>query len=161
VADRHHRTPDPADGKLYLCAVKDASSKRIVGYSIDERMTSQLAINALRNAVALRGPADTTVHSDRGSQFRSHAYQRVLRNAGLHGSMGRVGTCADNAAMESFFSLLQKNVLNRRRWRTRAELRLAIVSWIENVYHRRRRQDTLGRLTPIEFETLRPTAHAA
>jgi putative transposase len=150
-----------ADGKLYLCAVKDACSKRIVGYSIDERMTSQLAINALRNAVALRGPADTTVHSDRGSQFRSHAYQRVLRNAGLHGSMGRVGTCADNAAMESFFSLLQKNVLNRRRWRTRAELRLAIVSWIENVYHRRRRQDTLGRLTPIEFETLRQTAHAA
>jgi putative transposase len=150
-----------ADGKLYLCAVKDACSKRIVGYSIDERMTSQLAINTLRNAVALRGLADATVHSDRGSQFRSHAYQRVLRNAGLHGSMGRVGTCADNAAMESFFSLLQKNVLNRRRWRTRAELRLAIVSWIENVYHRRRRQDTLGRLTPIEFETLRQTAHAA
>jgi transposase InsO family protein len=150
-----------AEGKLYLCAVKDACSKRIVGYSIDARMTSELAVNALRNAVALRGPVGATVHSDRGSQFRSHAYQRVLRNAGLHGSMGRVGTCADNAAMESFFSLLQKNVLNRRRWRTRAELRLAIVSWIENVYHRRRRQDTLGRLTPIEFETLQQTAHAA
>jgi transposase InsO family protein len=75
--------------------------------------------------------------------------------------MGRVGTCADNAAMESFFSLLQKNVLNRRRWRARAELRLAIVSWIEITYHRRRRQDTLGRLTPVEFETLLNTAHAA
>ncbi len=150
-----------AEGKLYLCAVKDACSKRIVGYSIDERMTSQLAVDALRNAVALRGPAQAVVHSDRGSQFRSHAYQRVLRNAGLHGSMGRVGTCADNAAMESFFSLLQKNVLNRRRWRTRAELRLAILVWIEKTYHRRRRQDTLGRLTPVEFETLRQTAHAA
>jgi len=149
------------EGKLYLCAVKDACSKRIVGYSIDERMTSQLAVNALRNAVALRGPAEVIVHSDRGSQFRSHAYQRVLRNAGLHGSMGRVGTCADNAAMESFFSLLQKNVLNRRRWRTREELRLAIVVWIEKTYHRRRRQDTLGRLTPIEFETLHQAAHAA
>ncbi len=150
-----------AEGKLYLCAVKDACSKRIVGYSIDERMTSQLAVDALRNAVALRGPAQAVVHSDRGSQFRSHAYQRVLRNAGLHGSMGRVGTCADNAAMESFFSLLQKNVLNRRRWRTRAELRLAILVWIEKTYHRRRRQDTLGRLTPVEFETLRQAAHAA
>jgi transposase InsO family protein len=150
-----------AEGKLYLCAVKDACSKRIVGYSIDERMTSQLAVNALQNAIALRGPAKAIVHSDRGSQFRSHAYQRVLRNAGLHGSMGRVGTCADNAAMESFFSLLQKNVLNRWRWRTRAELRLAIVVWIEKTYHRRRRQDSLGRLTPIEFETLHQAAHAA
>jgi putative transposase len=152
-----------AQGKLYLCAVKDACSKRIVGYSINARMTSQLAVDALRNAITLREPEATTiVHSDRGSQFRSHAYQRVLREAQLRGSMGRVGTCADNAAMESFFSLLQKNVLDRRRWATRAELRLAIVSWIESTYHRRRRQDTLGRLTPVEFETLlHTTAHAA
>ncbi|MFB9387737.1 IS3 family transposase, partial [Pseudonocardia petroleophila] len=104
------------EGKIYLCAIKDACSKRIVGYSIDARMTSALAVTALRNAVALRGTsAATIVHSDRGSQFRSHAYQRELRAARLRGSMGRVGTCADNAAMESFFSLLQKNVLNRRR----------------------------------------------
>jgi putative transposase len=75
--------------------------------------------------------------------------------------MGRVGTCADNAAMESFFSLLQKNVLNRRRRHTRAELRLAIVTWIETTYHRHRRQDALGRLTPVEFETLLNAAHAA
>lgn len=149
------------EGKLYLCAIKDACSKRIVGYSIDARMTSQLAVNALRNAVALRGPAEVIVHSDRGSQFRSHAYQRELRAARLRGSMGRVGTCADNAAMESFFSLLQKNILDRRRWRTRTELRLAIVTWIETTYHRRRRQQALGRLTPVEFETLLNTAHAA
>ena len=75
--------------------------------------------------------------------------------------MGRVATCADNAAMESFFALLQKNVLNRRRWNSREELRLAIITWIEKTYHRRRRQDRLGRLTPIEFETLQPAAHAA
>ncbi|KAA1004033.1 IS3 family transposase, partial [Pseudonocardia sp. EV170527-09] len=150
------------EGKLYLCAVKDACSKRIVGYSIDARMTSALAVNALRNAVNQRGAlAPTVVHSDRGSQFRSHAYQRELRSSRLRGSMGRVGTCADNAAMESFFSLLQKNVLNRRRWNTRTELRLAIVSWIETTYHRRRRQQALGRLTPVEFETLLNTAHAA
>jgi putative transposase len=75
--------------------------------------------------------------------------------------MGRVGACADNAAMESFFSLLQKNVLDRQRWQTREVLRLAIVVWIEKTYHRRRRQDGLCRLTPVEFETLAQTAHAA
>jgi putative transposase len=150
-----------AEGKLYLCAIKDACSKRIVGYSIGSRMTSELAVDALHNALALRGPVGGIVHSDRGSQFRSHAYLRALRDAQLRGSMGRVGACADNAAMESFFSLLQKNVLDRQRWATREQLRLAIVVWIERTYHRRRRQDALGRMTPIEFETLTQAAHAA
>jgi putative transposase len=149
------------EGKLYLCAIKDACSNRIVGYSMAERMTSQLAVDALVNACALRRPTGTVVHSDRGSQFRSHAFVRALRQHGLHGSMGRVGACADNAAMESFFSLLQKNVLNRQRWHTREQLRLAIIIWIERTYHRRRRQDRLGRLTPVEFETLLQAAHAA
>jgi len=85
----------------------------------------------------------------------------MLRQAQLRGSMGRVGACADNAAMESFFSLLQKNVLNRQRWQTREQLRPAIVVWIERPTTRRRRQDALGRLTPIAFETLAQTAHAA
>ena len=75
--------------------------------------------------------------------------------------MGRIGAAGDNAMMESFFALLQKNVLNRRRWDTREDLRLAIVTWIERTYHRRRRQDGLGRLTPIEFETLHTLALAA
>ena len=153
-----------AEGKVYLCAVKDACSNRIVGYSIDARMTADLAVQALRNALALRGGAralEVIVHSDRGSQFRAHRYVRELRAAQAQGSMGRVGTCADNAAMESFFSLLQKNVLNRRRWDTRQDLRLAIVTWIEKTYHRRRRQQALGRLTPIEYETLLQAAHAA
>ena len=70
------------------------------------------------------------------------------------GSTGRVGAAGDNAAMESFFALLQKNVLNRQRWDTRDELRIAIVTWIEKTYHRRRRQDALGRLTPIEYEMI-------
>ena len=150
------------EGKLYLCAVKDACSNRIVGYSMSQRMTSRLAVDALANAVALRRPAaGSIVHSDRGSQFRSHAYVHELHRHGLRGSMGRVGACADNAAMESFFSLLQKNVLNRQRWTTREQLRLAIITWIERTYHRRRRQDSLGRLTPIEYETLLQAAHAA
>ena len=88
-----------AEGKLYLCAVKDVRSGRIVGYSMDSRMKASLAVSALRNAIALRSPAGTIVHSDRGSQFRSAAYVRTLRSNGLTGSMGRVGACADNAAM--------------------------------------------------------------
>jgi putative transposase len=149
------------EGKLYLCAVKDACSKRIVGYSMADRMTSQLAVDALNNAALRRKPRQTVVHSDRGSQFRSHAFVQALRRHQLRGSMGRVGACADNAAMESFFALLQKNVLNRRCWQTRQQLRLAIITWIENTYHRRRRQNTLGRLTPIEFEILQQAATAA
>jgi putative transposase len=148
-------------GKLYLCAIKDACSNRIVGYSMGERMTSALAVDALHHAVALRRPTCTVVHSDRGSQFRSHAFVHAQRVHQLRGSMGRVGACADNASMESLFSLLQKNVLNRRRWTSREQLRLAIITWIERTYHRRRRQDRLRRLTPIEFETLLQAAHAA
>ena len=153
-----HRTDE---GKLYLCAIKDACSGRIVGYSIDERMKASLAVAALRNATALRGCRGIVVHSDRGSQFRSAKYVRALREAGMQGSMGRTGSCADNAAMESFFSLLQKNVLDRQRWSSREELRLAIVAWIERTYHRRRRQRGLGKLTPVEFETIFEVAHAA
>ena len=85
----------------------------------------------------------------------------ALKNHSLVGSMGRVGACGDNAAMESFFSLLQKNVLDRQRWTSREELRVAIVIWIERTYHRRRRQRGLGRLTPIEFELLATSAKAA
>ncbi|WP_460431648.1 IS3 family transposase [Amycolatopsis echigonensis] len=149
------------EGKLYLCAVKDCYSNKIVGYSIAAHMRASLAVSALRNAIALRDPSDVVVHSDRGAQFRSAAYRRLLRAHGLSGSMGRVGACGDNAAMESFFSLLQKNVLDTRRWRTREELRLAIVSWIETKYHRKRRQRALGKLTPVEFETIYTTAAAA
>jgi putative transposase len=149
------------EGKLYLCAVKDLYSNKIVGYSIDSRMKSSLAVAALRNAISQRDPVATIVHSDRGSQFRSRKYVNALKSNGLRGSMGRVGACGDNAAMESFFALLQKNVLDRQRWATREELRLAIVIWIEKTYHRRRRQAALGRLTPIEFETIYSAADAA
>ena len=147
-----HRT---GEGKLYLCAIKDVYSNRIVGYSIDSRMKSRLAVAALNNAVARRGDvAGCVVHSDRGSQFRSRKFVHALNRHDMVGSMGRVGAAGDNAAMESFFALLQKNVLDRRSWATREELRIAIVTWIERTYHRRRRQAALGRLTPIEYETI-------
>ncbi len=150
-----HRT---REGKLYVCAIKDVFSNRIVGYSIDTRMKSRIAVNAIESAVARRGDvAGCLFHSDRGSQFRSRKLQRALNRHRMVGSMGRVGAAGDNAAMESFFSLLQKNVLNRRVWDTREELRIAIVTWIERTYHRRRRQDALGRLTPVEFELIMST----
>lgn len=153
-----HKT---AEGTLYLCAVKDVYSNRIVGYSIDSRMKSTLAVNALEHAVARRGDvAGCVVHSDRGSQFRSRKFLRALTHRRMVGSMGRVASCGDNAAMESFFSLLQKNVLDRRSWTSREQLRIAVVTWIERTYHRRRRQTRLGRLTPIEFETIMNTPAA-
>jgi len=120
-------------------------SGRIVGYSISDRMKSRLAVDALDNAVARRRATGDTVagcivHSGRGSQFRSRKFLQALINHHLVGSMGRVGVAGDNAAMESFFSLLQKNVLNRHAWQTREQLRIAIVTWIERTYHRRRRK---------------------
>jgi putative transposase len=146
------------EGKLYLCAIKDAFSNRIVGYCIDSRMKSRLATTALNHAAARRGEvAGCILHTDRGSQFRSRKFVHALGRHDMVGSMGRVGAAGDNAAMESFFSLLQKNVLDRRRWDTREELRIAIVTWIERTYHRRRRQAALGRLTPIEFEAIMTT----
>jgi putative transposase len=156
-----HRT---GEGKLYLCAIKDVFSNRIVGYSISDRMKSRIAVDALNNAVARRDEvAGCILHTDRGSQFRSRKFVRALHRHDMVGSMGKVGAAGDNAAMESFFALLQKNVLDRRTWQTRQELRIEIVTWIERTYHRRRRQDALGRLTPIEYETIMttPAAQAA
>ncbi|MDV8009542.1 IS3 family transposase [Rhodococcus sp. IEGM 1318] len=148
-----------AEGELYLCAIKDVHSNRIVGYSIDSRMKSRLAVAALTSALARRtDTAGCIVHSDRGSQFRSRKFLRTLDRHSLIGSMGRVGAAGDNAAMESFFSLLQKNVLDRRAWKSREELRIAIVTWIERTYHRRRRQSRLGKLTPIEYEAIMTTS---
>jgi len=119
-----------------LCAVKDVFRNKIVGYCIDSRMKARIAVNALEMAVTHRSnPRCVVVHSDRGS-------------------MGQVGAAGDNAAMESFFSLLQKNVLDRQVWDTRDELRLAIVGWIEGKYHRKRRQRTLG-ASPFRWCTAR------
>ncbi len=150
------------EGKLYLCAIKDVFSNRIVGYSIDSRMKSRLAVAALNNAVARRAaeghrsPAASFTPTEARNSARRKFVHALNRHA-MVGSMGRVGAAGDNAAMESFFALLQNNVLDRRAWATREDLRIAIVTWIERTYHRRRRQDALGRLTPIEYETIMTT----
>ena len=155
-----HRTDE---GKLYLFAIKDVFSGRIVGYSISDRMKARVAVNALDNAAAWRRDVVACiVHSDRGSQFRSRKFVHALNRHHLIGSMGKVGAAGDNAAMESFFALLQEKVLDRKRRRTREELRIAIITWIKRTYHRRRRQARLGRLTPIEHEAImNPTVSLA
>ena len=149
------------EGKLYLCAIKDVWSNRIVGYSIDSNMKATLAVRALHSAIGARPHEGCVLHSDRGSQFRSKKFVRTLTNNGLLGSMGRLGACADNAAMESFFALLQKNVLDRQRWRTRAELRLAHRHLDRADLPPQASATQAGTLTPIEFETINRTAAAA
>jgi putative transposase len=140
-------------GKLYACCIEDVCSNRIVAWATSDRMTSHLAVAALRQAVARHQPKGTVVvRSDRGGQFRARDFVAVLKANNLTGSMGRVSSAGDNAAMESFYSLLQKNVLDRKRWRTGDELAYAIVYWIEHTYSHRRRQRGLGKLTPVEFE---------
>lgn len=158
MPDGHYRAPT-AEGKHYLCAVKDVYSGRVVGHSMDSRMTSSVAVAVLENAVRARRPVGTVVHSDRGSQFRSRRFVESLRHHGLTGSRGRVGACADNAAMESFFALLQQNVLDRQpAVGHSAGTAGAVTTWTERIYHRRRRQRRLGKLTPIEYETINRTA---
>lgn len=116
-------------------------------------MKSSLAVQALGNAVQMRGDvAGCVIHSGRRSQFRSRKFLRAIASHRMVGSMGRARSSGENATMESFFALLQKNVLDRRSWTTRVQLRIAIVTWNEKTYHRRRRQARLGGLTPIEFE---------
>jgi putative transposase len=126
--------------------IEDLCSNRDFGYSNDSRMTADLAVAALRDAVALCELVDTALHSDQNSQFQSRKLVEQLTEFGITGSMGQVGACVDNAAMESFFSLLQKNGLERQRWHSRQDARLAIGIWTERTYHHRKRQRRLGQL---------------
>ena len=143
------------EGKIYYCPLKDAFSNRIVGHSIGDRMTSSLTVEALDNAMSNRSyPDDVIIHSDRGGQFRAKVTKGRVALHKAKGSMGAAGTFADNAAMESFFSLLQKNVLNKKRWETRQELRIAIIRWVNTKYNNERRQRSLGKMTPIEYEAV-------
>ena len=107
-------------------------------------------VQGVHREPGLHPVADRVAHDPAGE----HVFDGAKIELALIGSMGQVGAAGDNAAMESFFALLQKNVLDRKRWRTREELRIAIITWIERTYHRRRRQARLGRLTPIEYETI-------
>ncbi|MFD0479955.1 IS3 family transposase [Nonomuraea thailandensis] len=141
------------EGKVYCCVVLDAYSRRVVGWSIDSTQTATLVTSALGMAIDNRTPpAGTIIHSDQGVQFGSWAFTQRAKDSGLLPSMGSVGDCFDNAMMESFWSRMQVELLDRRRWNTRIELANAIFEYLEIWHNRQRRHSSLGMLTPIQFE---------
>jgi putative transposase len=141
------------EGKVYCAVVLDVYSRRVVGWSIDSAPTAALVTNALGMAIDARRPAGPTViHSDQGVQYGSWAFTRRAQEAGLLPSMGAVGTCFDNALMESFWSRVQVELLDRQSWSTRLELATALFEYLEIFHNRQRRHSSLGMLTPFEFE---------
>ena len=141
------------EGKLYCAVVLDAWSRRVIGWSIDSSPNTALVTNALGMAIDQRRPTDSTViHSDQGTQFTSWAFTRRAVDSGLLPSMGSVGDCFDNAVMEAFWSRMQVELLDRKRWSTRVELANAMFEYIEIFHNRKRRHSSLGMLTPVEFE---------
>jgi putative transposase len=147
-----HRT---REGKLYCAVVLDVFSRRVVGWSIDGSPTSSLVTSALGMAIGNRQPANgTVIHSDQGTQFTSWAFTYRARQSGLVPSMGSIGDCFDNAAIESFWARMQVELLNRQRWRTRIELANAIFEYLEVFHNRQRRHSALGMRTPIEYERI-------
>jgi transposase InsO family protein len=141
------------EGKVYCAVVLDVCSRRVVGWSIDSSPTAALVTNALGMAIETRRPpAGTIIHSDHGVQFGSWAFTTRAKQSGLVPSMGSIGDCYDNAVIESFWSRMQVELLDRQRWRTRLELANAMFDYLEIFHNRRRRHSALGWLTPIEFE---------
>jgi putative transposase len=141
------------EGWLYLAAVQDAYSRRIVGWSMADHMRSELVVDALQMAVSRRRPAPGLIHhSDQGSQYVSLAFGQAARDAGIARSMGSKGDCYDNAVAESFFATLKKELVHRQSWTTRRELSNEVFNYIEAFYNRVRRHSTLGMLSPLEFE---------
>jgi len=142
-------------GWLYLAAVMDLHSRRIVGWATSARMKTDLISQALERALALRGPVPGLIlHSDRGSQYASKAYQKQLKAAGLICSMSRKGNCYDNAAMESFWHSLKVEWLYDFDFETRREAVCEIKDYIDCFYNRERRHSSLGYISPIEFEAM-------
>ncbi len=145
------------EGWLYLAAVQDAFSRRIVGWAMAEHMRSELVVEALEMAVHRRRPGAGLVHhSDQGSQYVSLLFGQRCRNAGIAVSMGSKGDAYDNALAESFFASLKKELVRRRSWPTRGELRSAVFDYVEAFYNRERRHSTLGYLSPAQFEETEP-----
>jgi putative transposase len=141
------------EGWLYLAAVEDLHSRRIVGRSMSERIDSRLVVDALEMAVARGLPgAGLVAHSDRGSRYASEHYQRLLTGRGIVCSMSRRGNCWDNAPMESFFASLKKELVHDADCATRAEARASIFEFIEVFYNRTRRHSSLGYRSPVEYE---------
>jgi putative transposase len=142
-----------SEGWLYLAVLLDLASRRVVGWALSTRLTQELTLSALRMALLHRGARGVVHHSDRGMQYASRAYQRLLASAGCRPSMSRVGDCWDNAVVESFFATLTKELLGDRPFTTRTEASREIFEFIEVWYNRKRRHSTLGYRSPVEYET--------
>ena len=141
------------EGWLYVAAVLDLFSRRIVGWSMQSSMTAQLVTDALLMALWRRGrPRELLHHSDQGSQYTSEDFQRLLEQHGITCSMSRQGNVWDNSAMESFFSTLKTERVHRRRYRTRDEARADVFDYVERFYNPRRRHSSIGYMSPVEFE---------
>lgn len=143
-----------AEGWLYLAVVIDLASRRVVGWSMDERLERFLPLRALTMAISQRNPGPGFIHhSDRGSQYASHEYREALDERGAIASMSRLGDCWDNAVVESFFATLKTELAYDAEWRTRSEARRAVLEFIEVWYNRKRRHQTLRYLTPAQYES--------
>jgi transposase InsO family protein len=141
------------EGWLYLAVVEDLYSRMVVGWSMADTMTSRLVVDALEMAVQRRLPGEGLLaHSDRGSQYASDHYQRLLAKHGIECSMSGVGQCWDNAPMESFFASLKKELIHHEDYQTRAEARASIFEYIETFYNPKRRHSSLGFVSPAEYE---------
>ena len=141
------------EGWLYLAVVEDLYSRMVVGWSMADTMTSRLVVDALEMAVARRLPQEGLLaHSDRGSQYASEHYQRLLGKHGIDCSMSGKGQCWDNAPMESFFASLKKELIHHEDYHTRAQARASIVEYIEMFYNPKRRHSSLGYVSPAEYE---------
>jgi putative transposase len=151
------------EGNVFLAAIVDAWSRRVIGWSIADHLRTELVADALDMAIWRRRPAPGSGlihHADHGTQYTSWAFGQRLRTAGLLGSMGTVGDALDNAMAESFFGTLQLELLDRRQWETRAELAQAIFEYIEVFYNPKRRHSSIGYHSPIDYETRHTPAGA-
>jgi putative transposase len=153
-----------AEGWLYLCAVRDGCSRRVLGWAVEDHMRTDLVESALLMAVTMRGELAGKVifHADRGTQYTSGQLARFARRHDVAQSVGRTGVCWDNAQAESFWSTLKAEFYNRYTWPTKIAARLAVGDWIERIYNRRRRHSKLGMISPVDFENRHTqTAQAA
>jgi putative transposase len=151
------------EGKLYLAAVEDLFSRRLLGFAMSDRHDAELAVASLRMAAAARGGSVGGVifHTDQGSEYTSGPFAGACRSLGVVQSMGRVGSALDNAAAESFFSTLEHELLSRRQFATRDEARRVVAGWIDRFHNRIRRHSTTGMRSPIDYELAATTAAAA
>lgn len=141
------------EGWVYLAVIIDLFSRRVIGWAISNRMKQDLAIRALNMAIALRRPPPGCIHhTDRGSQYCAHEYQKILRKHGFSVSMSGKGNCYDNSTVESFFKSLKAELVWRRDWHTRRDVEIALFEYINGFYNPRRKHSALGWKSPVAFE---------